>query len=70
MSLHLGSRVECLTEFLGQSVSIGFVFYQRDIFGPEVRSMTLEITRSGVTFRYQWNFTDEEGGTHVALRDQ
>lgn len=45
-----------------------FVFYQRDIFGPDVRSMTLELTRSGVTFRYQWNFTVEECGPHVALR--
>jgi hypothetical protein len=45
-----------------------FVFYQRDIFGPDVRSMTLELTRSGVTFKYQWNFADEESGPQVALR--
>ena len=45
-----------------------FVFYQRDIFGPNVRSMTLELTRSGVTFKYQWNFADEESGPALALR--
>jgi hypothetical protein len=45
-----------------------FVFYQRDIFGPEVRSMTLELTRSGVTFKYQWNFAEEEPGPALALR--
>ncbi len=47
-----------------------FVFYKRDIFGPEVRSMTLEITRSGVTFKYQWNFADEERGPQLALHDK
>jgi hypothetical protein len=47
-----------------------FVFYERDIFGPEVRSMTLELTRSGVTFKYQWNFADEESGPQVALRSE
>ena len=46
-----------------------FVFYQRDIFGPEVRSMTLELTRSGVTFVYKWSFADEEAMGQVALRD-
>lgn len=45
-----------------------FVFYKRDIFGPGVRSMTLELTRSGVTFKYQWNFADEEAGPQLALR--
>ncbi|MCP4446981.1 MAG: hypothetical protein GY811_16770 [Myxococcales bacterium] len=31
-----------------------FVFYRRDIFGPEVRSMSLSLTRSGITFKYTW----------------
>ncbi len=47
-----------------------FVFYQRDIFGPQVRSMTLELTRSGVTFRYRWNFAEEETDPQVALRSE
>ena len=36
-----------------------FVFYRRDIFGPEVRSMSLSLTRSGVTFKYTWKFADD-----------
>lgn len=47
-----------------------FVFYQRDIFGPDVRSMTLELTRSGVTFKYQWTFADDESSPRVALFDK
>lgn len=35
------------------------VFYQRDIFGPEVRSMTLTLERSGVTFKFSWQFADD-----------
>ena len=45
-----------------------FVFYERDIFGPEVRSMTLELSRSGVTFKYKWNFADDESGPQLAQR--
>ena len=45
-----------------------FVFYSRDIFGPEVRWMTLELSRSGITFRYTWKFTDEESSESVATR--
>ena len=44
-------------------------FFQRDIFGPEVRSMTLELERSGITFRFSWQFADEEEGpAHIAAR--
>lgn len=45
-----------------------FVFYSRDIFGPEVRWMTLELTRSGVTFRYTWKFADDPPSGSVATR--
>ncbi len=43
-----------------------FVFYQRDIFGPEVRSMSLSLTRSGVTFKYTWKFADDGKPVFVA----
>lgn len=36
-----------------------FVFYRRDIFGPDVRSMSLSMTRSGVTFKYTWKFAED-----------
>jgi len=36
-----------------------FVFYRRDIFGPEIRSLTLSLSRSGITFKYTWKFADD-----------
>jgi len=39
-----------------------FVFYHRDIFSPEVRFMTLSLTRSGITFKYTWKFADDVVG--------
>lgn len=44
-----------------------FVFYQRDIFSPNIRTMTLELTRSGITFRFQWRFADEQAPHLAAL---
>ena len=46
-----------------------FVFYQRDIFSPQIRSMTLELTRSGVTFKYSWVFADDSVPAALALRE-
>ncbi len=36
-----------------------FVFFRRDIFGPEVRSMSLSLTRSGITFKFTWKFAED-----------
>lgn len=35
-----------------------FVFYQRDLFTPDVRSLTLVVKRSGEAFRFTWRFSD------------
>lgn len=35
-----------------------FVFYQRDLFRPDVRSLTLVVKRSGEVFRFTWRFED------------
>lgn len=43
-----------------------FVFYRRDIFSPEVRSMSLSLTRSGMTFKYTWKFADDDEPVLVA----
>ena len=48
-----------------------FVFYQRDLFTPEMQGMTLvvrsggsaqrfEISRPGQAFEFEWNFRDRE----------
>lgn len=44
-----------------------FVFFQRDLFGPEVKRLTLHIERSGTAFEFTWRFADEEAGA-VALK--
>jgi len=35
-----------------------FVFYQRDLFTANVRTLRLVIRRSGTVFEYTWNFDD------------
>jgi hypothetical protein len=35
-----------------------FVFYQRDLFTQEVRSMKLVVKRSGEAFEFLWHFRD------------
>jgi hypothetical protein len=35
-----------------------FVFYQRDLFTPDVTKMTLVVRRSGQAFEFIWNFAD------------
>jgi len=35
-----------------------FVFYQRDLFTPDVRKMTLVVRRAGQAFEFTWNFAD------------
>lgn len=36
-----------------------FVFYQRNLFTPDVRRMTLVVRRSGQAFEFTWNFEDK-----------
>jgi hypothetical protein len=36
-----------------------FVFYQRNMFSPDVRSLRLTVRRPGETFQFTWNFQDE-----------
>ena len=36
-----------------------FVFYRRDIFTPEMKSLKLVVERSGLAFAFVWHFTDE-----------
>lgn len=35
-----------------------FVFYQRDLFTPDIRKMTLVVRRTGQAFEFTWNFQD------------
>ena len=35
-----------------------FVFYQRDLFTPQMRKMTLVVRRPGQAFEFTWNFED------------
>src|SRR5687767_13863145 len=35
-----------------------FVFYQRDLFNPNVRMFKLKVTRPGEAFHFTWNFQD------------
>jgi hypothetical protein len=35
-----------------------FVFYQRDLFHPQVRSLRLLVKRPGEAFQFTWNFRD------------
>lgn len=35
-----------------------FVFYRRDLFGPEDRKLTLVVRRPGQAFSFTWNFHD------------
>ncbi|MEZ4401670.1 MAG: hypothetical protein R3B06_16710 [Kofleriaceae bacterium] len=35
-----------------------FVFYQRDLFTPDLRKLTLVVRRSGQAFEFTWNFAD------------
>lgn len=36
-----------------------FVFYQRDLFTPDVRSVRLVVRRTGQAFEFTWNFEDK-----------
>lgn len=44
-----------LSVFRGQG---DFVFYKRDIFHPDVESLTLHIERDGTAFEFTWRFRD------------
>jgi hypothetical protein len=44
------------------------VFYARDIFTPQVRSMTLVIQRSGTTFAFTWRFSEDRPGERARAR--
>jgi hypothetical protein len=46
-----------LSVFRGQG---DFVFYARDMFTPDVKSMTLVIERKGLAFSFTWRFDDDE----------
>lgn len=49
-----------------------FVFFSRDIFTPDVKSLTLRLKRRGLSYQFTWNFTDEGAapgdGTATAMR--
>lgn len=54
-----------------------FVFYSRDMFTPEVKSMTLVIERTGLAFSFTWRFDDDidapglaDPGTNAAVAAQ
>ncbi len=36
------------------------VFYRRDIFTPQVKSLTLVVERRGLAFAFTWNFVDQD----------
>lgn len=38
-----------------------FVFYQRDLFTPDMRKLTLVVRRSGQAFEFNWSFEDKAG---------
>jgi hypothetical protein len=37
-----------------------YVFYARDIFTPDVQSLTLILRRRSMTFEFTWNFSDDD----------
>jgi hypothetical protein len=41
-----------------------FVFYQRDLFTPDMRNLKLVVRRPGQAFEFRWNFDDR----HVATQ--
>lgn len=45
-----------------------FVFYHRDIFRADVKSLKLHIERDGTAFEFNWRFADED--TPVALHER
>ncbi len=45
-----------------------FVFYERDIFTPDVRWMKLVVRRDGVAFEFRWDFADDVDQDDVAQR--
>ncbi|HEY4181893.1 MAG TPA: hypothetical protein VGM90_33850 [Kofleriaceae bacterium] len=40
-----------------------FVFYERDIFNPQVRQMKLVVSRPGESFEFVWDFEDQVAST-------
>ena len=40
-----------------------FVFYQRDLFRPELKWMKLVVRRTGQAFEFTWHFSDEVAST-------
>jgi hypothetical protein len=44
-------------------------FYARDIFSPEVRSLTLFLRRSGQSLKFRWDFTDAASGGEIFVDD-
>ncbi len=50
---HMGN----LSVFRGKA---DFVFYHHDIFTPRIKSMTLLVGRSGLSFSFTWRFADKQ----------
>jgi hypothetical protein len=46
-----------------------YVFYSRDIFTPDVRSLTLILKRRSMTFKYTWNFSEDATGTGTTAKE-
>ena len=45
-----------------------FVFYQRDLFTPQVRWLKLTVKRSGEAFEFMWRFEDTVASRAEARR--
>ena len=54
-ALYARTALGSLSVFRGTA---DFVFYQRDLFTPEMRGMTLVVRRPGQAFEFEWNFQD------------
>jgi hypothetical protein len=44
-----------------------FVFYTRDIFTPDIKRLTLVVTRASQGFSFTWSFQDKDGTTTERL---
>lgn len=66
----LGTR-NAVTELPLQAVTVwrgygDYVFYDRDLFDPGMRTLTLVMKRPGYEYRYRWRFTPERSPYQVA----
>jgi hypothetical protein len=46
-----------------------FVFHHRDIFRASLKSLTLHLERTGMSFDFTWRFTDDDEAVALTARN-